>query len=65
MNVTTQSTYTGIIYPGIGTTGLPAGAFAANGILPAIFQVQASLSVVTTAGMTGTVSYRMGMSKIL
>jgi hypothetical protein len=65
MNVTTASAYTGIIYPGIGTTGLPANASAANGILPAVFQVQATLSVTTSAGMSGTVSYRVGMSKIL
>jgi hypothetical protein len=57
--------YTAIIYPGIGTAGLPANAFAANGILPAVFQVQASLTLTTTAGMSGTLGVKMGMSKIL
>jgi len=63
--VAASGVYTAIIYPGIGTTGLPANAFAANGILPAIFQVQATLTLTTTAGMSGTLGVKMGMSKIL
>jgi hypothetical protein len=63
--ITATGRYTGIIYPGIGTTGLPTGANAANGILPAVFQVQASLTLTTSAGMTGTLGVAMGMSKIL
>lgn len=57
--------YTGVIYPGIGTTGLPANANAANGILPATFQVQATLTITTTASMSGTLGVKMGMSKII
>jgi hypothetical protein len=63
--VAATGAYTAIIYPGIGTTGLPTGAVAANGILPAVFQVQASLTLTTTAGMSGTLGVKMGMSKIL
>lgn len=57
--------YTGIIYPGIGTTGLPTGANAANGIIPRTFQVQTSLTISTTAGMTGTLGLRVDMCKLL
>jgi len=63
--VVASGLYTGIIYPGIGTAGLPANANAANGVLPATFQVQASLTITTTASMSGTLGVRMGMSKIL
>jgi hypothetical protein len=63
--IVASGVYTAIIYPGIGTTGLPTNAVAANGILPAIFQVQASLTLTTSAGMSGTLGVKMGMSKIL
>jgi hypothetical protein len=63
--VAASGRYTGIIYPGIGTTGLPSNVSAVNGILPAVFQVQASLTITTSASMTGALGFTVGMSKIL
>jgi hypothetical protein len=69
--IATSGRHTGIIYPGIGTSGLPTGANAANGILPAVYQVQASLTVTTTAtataslALSGVYSVQIGMCKIL
>jgi len=63
--VAASGSYTGIVYPGIGTTGLPENAAAANGVIPAVFQVQASLTISTTAGMSGTLGMQVGMCKLL
>lgn len=63
--ITATGRYTGIVYPGIGTSGLPTGANAANGIIPATYQVQASLTLTTTASMSGTLGLRVDACKIL
>lgn len=57
------------IYPGMVSNDIASNvppAFAQRqGVTPAVFQVQASLTVTTTASMTGTLSYKIGMSKLV
>jgi hypothetical protein len=55
------------IYPGLVDSNATGGSIAhAEGVLPAVFQVVASLTVTTTASMTGTFNgFKMGMSKVL
>ena len=65
VSVGSQGKFTAQIYPGVTTPG-PANANAVSAVLPAVFQVQASLTISnTTATMSGTVSYSVGISKIL
>lgn len=55
-------------WSGTGATFSGAGGASAiaGGILPRVFAVQASLTVTTTASMSGTVAYAIrGMSKVL
>ena len=65
VTASSSTDYSAIIYPGIGTTGLPTNAVAVNGILPAEFVVQAELTLTTSAGQTGSLSVNTGMCRIL
>lgn len=57
--ITTTTNAAFEFYPGL------TGASRDSMVAPALYQVQASLTVTTTASMTGTVAYRVSGSRLL
>ena len=52
------------IFPGISATLAATNTVQVNNVLPATFNITASMTVVTTAAQTGTLSYKIGGSKL-
>lgn len=64
--INATGSYSGIIHPSINSAvGSPTGSSATNGVVPATFQVQTSVTITTSASMSGTLGLRMDMCKIL
>lgn len=52
------------MFPGISATLAAANTIQINNVLPANFQVAASLTLTTTASQTGSLAYKIGGSKL-
>lgn len=60
-----NGTQTLVVYPGINSTLAAATATLIDMPMPANWQLVASLTIATTASMSGTLSYKIGGSKLL
>jgi len=64
--IVTNGQYAISFYPGMVSANTSGGSFAQGPcLLPAKFQIQASMTVSTTASMTGSLTYSVNMSRVL